>query len=133
VVTALLLLYAVAKVLTAAGVVLDHNRIRGFSEWATVISEMVSGAFILVGVFRLPRSRLDAYVWFDRGLLVEILITQVFVFDQEQLAGILGLSVSIAIWLMVRGAIRAERERAAHTQFESETLGSPSVAPNVVS
>ena len=50
-------------------------------------------------------------MWFDRGLLVEILLTQVFVFAQRQLAGVLGLALNIVLWVMVRSAVRAERER----------------------
>ena len=49
--------------------------------------------------------------WFERGLLVEILVTQVFVFQQHQLGALLGLSWTIVVWLLVRSAIRAERER----------------------
>ena len=57
------------------------------------------------------RSRLGALRWFERGLLVEILVTQVFVFQQHQLGGLLGLVWTIVVWLLVRSAIRAERER----------------------
>ena len=37
----------------------DHNAIRGFEEWAIVISSGVSGALIVVGVVRLPPPPAD--------------------------------------------------------------------------
>jgi hypothetical protein len=112
-ISTLLVILAIAKVLGVVALASDGRGIRGFSEWASLISEMVSAAFLVVGVLVLPRNRLDAYLWFDRGMLVTILITQIFVFGQEQLAGVLDLAFSIVIWVMVRGAIRAERERDA--------------------
>ncbi len=111
VVSSFLVLFAVASVLTAVSLAFDHSQVRGVAEWATVISTLVSGVFYVIGAIVLRRSRLDAYIWFDRGLLVSILVTQVFEFQQEQLAGVLGLTITIVLWVMVRSAIRAERER----------------------
>src|SRR5262249_13015326 len=91
IVNALLLSYAVVKIVLALAVVYEDNRIRGFVEWATVASTLAAGVLILIGAFMLPRSRLSALQWFERGLLVEILVTQVFVFQQHQLGGLLGL------------------------------------------
>ncbi len=54
-----------------------------------------------------------AYEWFERGLLVDILLTQVFNFAKYPLEALSGLVVTVVIWLMVRSALRAERERAA--------------------
>ena len=111
VVSSFLVLFAVASFVTAVSLAFDHSQIHGVAEWATVISTLVSGVFYVTGAIVLRRSRLDAYVWFDRGLLVNILVTQVFEFQQEQLAGVVGLAITIALWVMVRSAIRAERER----------------------
>ena len=59
------------------------TRSRGFEEWATVVSSGVSGALIVVGVVRLRHHRLSAYRWFERGILVQIFVTQVFEFAQR--------------------------------------------------
>ena len=77
-----------------------------------MISSLVSGALIVIGAIRLRRSRIDALRWFERGLLVEILVTQVFIFQQHQLGGLIGLVLTIVVWLLVRSAMRAERERS---------------------
>jgi hypothetical protein len=87
----------------------DHRAIRGFEEWATVVSSGVSGALIVVGVVELTRHRrLSAYRWFERGMLVQIFVTQVFEFAQEQLAGVFGLVFNLLVWIALRSMIRAE-------------------------
>jgi hypothetical protein len=107
--------------LTIVGVVwlaLDGTGIVGVVEWASVISSIVTGVFLVIGIVFLRRDRLRAYRWFERGVLVNIFVTQVFEFAQEQLAGVFGLVFNIGIWLAIRGMIRAEVERA----FEAEQL-----------
>jgi hypothetical protein len=99
------------QLVVAIVLALDHRGIRGVEEWATVISSGVSGALIVVGVVRLRHHRLDAYRWFERGMLVQIFVTQVFQFAQEQLVGIFGLAFNILVWISLRVMIRAETER----------------------
>jgi hypothetical protein len=89
----------------------DHSGIRGFEEWAIVISSGVSGALFVVGVVRFRHHRLAAYRWFERGILVQIFVTQVFEFAQQQLAGIFGLVFNLLLWIALRSMIRAEQER----------------------
>jgi hypothetical protein len=64
-----------------------------------------------VGVVRLRHHRLSAYRWFERGILVQIFVTQVFEFAQQQLAGIFGLAFNILLWVALRSMIRAELDR----------------------
>src|SRR5262249_7014843 len=53
-----------AQLVAAIALALDHHAIRGFAEWATVVSSGVSGALIVVGVVELLRHRrLAAYHW----------------------------------------------------------------------
>jgi len=111
-VSVILVVLAVASVVGVVSVAFDHSVIRGFSEWASVVSSSVGGVLIVIGAVRLHHSRVEGYVWFERGLLVDILVTQIFVFAQEQLAGVSDLVITIVLWLMVRSALRAERERA---------------------
>jgi len=100
--------------------VLDGPGVVGFTEWAAFISSMVANACLLVGVVLLRRhEKLRAYQWFDRGLLITIFVTQVFVFADEQLGGTVGLIVVLIVWIALRGAMRAERERQALEAAES--------------
>jgi hypothetical protein len=97
------------QLVVAVVLALDHNAIRGFEEWATVVASGVSGALIVVGVVELTRHhRLSAYRWFERGMLVQIFVTQVFQFAQEQLAGVFGLAFNLLVWIALRSMIRAE-------------------------
>lgn len=92
---------------------LDGPGIVTFTERVGFVSALVALALVLVGVFRLHGSRSDAYRWFERGLLVQIFVVQIFVFAEEQLAGTIGLVVVLIAWILLQGAIRAERERTA--------------------
>jgi hypothetical protein len=100
-----------ALLVAALSVVFDDSSVQGFVDWATVVSSGVSGALIVVGVVRLRHHRLDAYRWFERGILVQIFVTQVFEFAHEQLTGVFSLIVNILIWVALRSMIRAETER----------------------
>ena len=56
----------------------------------------------------LPSSRVEAYRWFLRGILVWLLITQVFIFYSSQFAGLGGLAVDLAAYVMLRYAMGHE-------------------------
>ena len=99
------------QLLAALAIAVDDSTVKGFVDWATIISSGVSGALIVVGVVRLRHHRLEAYRWFERGMLVQIFVTQVFEFANEQLAGVFGLVLNILIWVALRSMIRAETER----------------------
>jgi hypothetical protein len=108
---ALFLLRAVVLLAGIAVVVFDGAGITGFGEWMTVLSEAVASVLILVGACWLPSSRERAYRWFDAGLLVSLLVTQIFVFEQQQLVGVISLAVTLVYWILVRQATRAEQAR----------------------
>ena len=99
------------QLVAALAIAVDDSTVKGFVDWATIISSGVSGALIVVGVVRLRHHRLEAYRWFERGMLVQIFVTQVFEFAHEQLAGVFGLVLNILIWVALRSMIRAETER----------------------
>ncbi|MET0919828.1 MAG: hypothetical protein ABWY77_01360 [Acidimicrobiia bacterium] len=111
-VSAIFVVLALYTFASAFVVAFDHSSIHGFSEWASVVSGTVAGVLIIIGAIRLPRSRVAGYRWFERGMLVNILVTQVFVFEQRQLAGLPTLVFDVVLWLMAAAALRAERERA---------------------
>ena len=100
----------VAKVVALA---LDGPGIATFPERLTVIASAISWCCYAIGAALLRRGRDRAYRWFDRGLLVDIFVTQVFVFAEEQLAGTLGLAVSLSVWIILRSAMTVERDRTA--------------------
>ena len=75
---------------------------------AQVGSSLVGAILIGRGIVALPTSRVEAYRWFLRGLMVWILITQVFVFYSSQLGGLGGLAVDLVAYGSIRYAIGRE-------------------------
>jgi len=80
-------------------------------------STMLAGLATLIGVIRLRKSRLQAYEWFQRGVVISILITQVFVFAHSQLTGMLGLIGH----LMIYGALQFLIQSETMTQQQSKS------------
>jgi len=113
VVDLLFLAFAVVAILDVVGLGVDGRGIVTFTEWAAFSTSLVAGALIVVGAVLLHHSRMEAYRWFDRGLLVHIFVVQIFVFAEEQLAGTIGLIVILVAWALLRSAMRAERDREA--------------------
>jgi hypothetical protein len=105
-------LAAVGSVISAVSLAFDHDEIRGFSEWASTISSIVAGLLMFVGLLRVRHHRVSAYRWFERGILVEIFVTQIFAFEQEQLAAVIGLAINVLLWISLRVMIRAELDRS---------------------
>jgi hypothetical protein len=96
---------------SAIGVSVDGPGITKPSERVATYAAVVAGVFVFIGIARLRRHRLAALHWFDRALLIWILVVQVYMFKQMQLAAVLGLAVDLFIWAMVRSAIAIEERR----------------------
>ena len=79
----------------------------------TLVASSVSLVFVLIGVMRLPRSRLDAYRWLERGVLISVLITQVLIFWQDQLAALGGLLWDLLLLTALRFLLKQEEARTA--------------------
>ena len=75
---------------------------------AEVVSTLAGAVLVGRGIFSLRGSRADAYHWFMRGLLVWILVTQVFVFYSSQLAGLGGLGLDVVAYGSFRFALARE-------------------------
>jgi hypothetical protein len=79
------------------------------------LSTLAGAALVGRGVLALPRSRAGAYRWFLHGLLVWILVTQVFVFYTSQLAGLGGLAVDLVAYASLRLALASEAAAGGET------------------
>ncbi len=85
----------------------------GFSGWATLGASAVVVVLNVVGVVTLLRSsRLGAYRWFERGVLVNIFFVQVFDFADLQLLAFATLSFNLLLLVTLRLLIHAEQGRA---------------------
>jgi hypothetical protein len=113
----------------AIGLSVDGPGITQPSERVATYASVVAAVLVVIGIARLRRSRLEAYRWFDRALLVWILVVQVYVFRQMQFAGVLGLAVDLFIWTMVRSAITIEEQRELLGDDASEPVAPPAPEP----
>jgi hypothetical protein len=87
-----------------------------FIEIARIVSSIVSAVFVWLGVLRLRSSRLRAYRAFERALLINIFLTQVFAFVESQFSAVFGLIISLILYMIVRSMITRERELVARAE-----------------
>lgn len=73
-----------------------------------LVASIVSAAFVVIGLFYMRRSRLQAYRWFLRAVLISLLITQLFVFYHDQFTALNGLAVDLLFYVALRYMIRRE-------------------------
>lgn len=79
---------------------------------ASVVSAGVAAGFMLSGLHRLRHDRrLAAYRQLDRALMVQIFVTQIFIFVESSFSALFGLMVSLFLIFTVRYLERRERER----------------------
>ena len=80
-----------------------------FVEAGSLAASLASGAFVVLGVLRLPRSRLAAFRSFDRALLISVFVGQFFAFAQHPPRALGGLAVTVLLLGAVR-FVTAEEE-----------------------
>jgi len=80
-----------------------------FSDWAILASTVVSAFFIALGVLSLRRSRLEAFRMFERSVLVQILVGQLFLFYKDEFSAIPGFIFYLVLLLGIRFIIEREK------------------------
>ena len=94
---------------------------------ASTASALLSLAFAMLGVVHLRRSRLVAYRWLERSVLVSVLLGQVLLFWQDQLGAMVELGWNLLLLGALRFAIRQEEARLALART-SATQSLPEIA-----
>jgi uncharacterized membrane protein len=79
-----------------------------FAGWGELVSDLAIGAFVVLGLLRIRRSRLAAYRMFSRAVLVSIFLAQLFAFYRIQLWAIAGLAVVVLFWGILQYMIGGE-------------------------
>ncbi len=72
------------------------------------LSAVISSLLVVSGATRLPTSRLAAYRWFKRAILVSIFFGQFFLFYDNQLGAIGGLAANLVLLSGLNYMIREE-------------------------
>jgi hypothetical protein len=80
-----------------------------FADWGQLTTTVLAGLFVAVGIAGLPRSRRFAYRMFKNSTLVTILLTQVFMFYEEQFSAVVGLCMNVLVLLALQAALELER------------------------
>ena len=80
-----------------------------FVDWAEIGSALIAAGMILIGIGCLTRSRLRAYLWFKRAVVLSIVLTQIFTFYREQLSALVDLGINLGILLFLQYAIAREQ------------------------
>lgn len=104
-----------------AGTGLQH-RIISLIEILQLISPLISNVLVAFGILVIWHSRLAAYRLFSYAILVSILLTQFFIFYEDQLLGVIGLLPHLLILATLRYLIRAEELEAESREAEVEKV-----------
>lgn len=81
----------------------------GFTDWAILASDTFSALFITLGVLLLRRSRLAAFRMFERSVLIQIFLGQMFLFEKDEFAAIPGFVFYLLLLLAIRFIIQREQ------------------------
>jgi hypothetical protein len=101
-----------------------------FVNVASVVSSLVSAAFVAVAIAHLrAHRRLVAYAWLERAVLVSIFVTQTFSFVESQFGAVFGLGIALLLLVSVRELIALEARSVARTGARDLP---PAVAAGVV-
>jgi len=74
-----------------------------------LITSLVAGGFALTGAIKLTRSRTAGFEWFRRATLVNLLLTEFFIFSRIQFGAIPGFVANLALLITLRYAIYQEQ------------------------
>lgn len=85
-----------------------------FAEAGSTLSSAVSDFLVLVGVIRLRSSRLAAFHWFKRAILVSIFLAQFFSFYRQEVVAVLWLLGDLFLLASLDYLIHAEHSVQEH-------------------
>ncbi len=110
-VTVLMTVFIVLNLLqlgAVVGVSLPGWLTLGSTSGLSLAGGIASGAMVLVGLIFLRRSPKRAFQWFRRAVLVNIFITQIFLFYSSQLAALSGLGLNLLFYAGIDYALRKD-------------------------
>jgi hypothetical protein len=85
-----------------------------FDEWALGISSVLASSLAAIGLVELRKSRLHAYQWFRRSVLVSILFGRFFAFLNVDVASLFGLAFDLLLLVALQYIIHLEKGAALH-------------------
>ena len=84
-----------------------------------VLANLIAGVLLLIGLVNLRRSRLHAYHWFRRAVLVSLLVAQPLAFYAQQFTALVGLTLNLVLLSAIEfGIARETRQTLATSEPE---------------
>ena len=81
---------------------------------AQLVSATISFIVVMVGAYFLRQNRLIGLEFFRRAVLIDLLVTEPFVFYREQFLAVFGLAFKLILWAILLYVISAERRETLH-------------------
>ena len=97
----------------------------GVARTGVLAADLLTLAMVAGGSVTLRRSRLSAYRWFERAVMVNLLVAQVFTFYLQQFGALGGLAIDLVLVVLLNGMIRTERREMARGGGPPRPSGSP--------
>ncbi len=88
-----------------------QNTIRSFDELGDVVFSAISGLLVLVGIFRLFKSRLAGFQMFKLALLVNLFLTEFFDFYTNQFEALFGFFFNVLLLIILNLIINREKSQ----------------------
>ncbi|MGH2618900.1 MAG: hypothetical protein ACRDJC_27040, partial [Thermomicrobiales bacterium] len=92
----------------------DNRRVQVYIESTAgllVLANVIAGVLLIVGLVNLRFSRLNAYHWFRRAVLVSLLVAQPLAFYAQQWTALLGLALNLVLLSAIEFGIARETAR----------------------
>jgi hypothetical protein len=86
-----------------------------------LLSSMVAGGFALDGAFKLAYSREFAFEQFKRATLINLFLTEFFIFARVEFDAIPSFALNLVLLWALRYSLYQERRKAAHVAATSQT------------
>ena len=107
----ILLVVSTVFTFTQIATISSHRPLVSFSEWGQLYSSILSGIFVLTGLFALRFSRVEAYRFFRIAVLVTLLLTQFFILMHLAWFDIFGLLLNVFALFVINYAMARDSKR----------------------
>jgi hypothetical protein len=82
-----------------------------FVDKAEIVVGFVTAFFVLMGILAVRGSRLRAYRYFRTSILINIFLTEIFVFAKEEFSALIGFFFNLTVLLALNYVIKREGVR----------------------
>jgi hypothetical protein len=90
-----------------------------FADRAEVLVSFVAALFVLLGILRIRKSRLAAYKLFRTSILINIFLTEIFVFAQKEFGALTGFAFNLLVLLALTYLIDREKLRVSSVSVKA--------------